>query len=345
MQVIGGIQMKGQQLSLGQLRQMAVNALKRHNTSDENAAPVARALVAAEADGLTGHGLSRLPSYCAQAASGKVDGHAVPVATRVADAAIRIDARHGFAFGALVLAVEELCRLTPKTGIAVAAVTHSHHCGAAGYHVEALAREGLVGLLFANTPRAIAPWGGKTGVFGTNPIAFAAPRKEKDPLVIDLSLSKVARGKIMVAKQRQESIPEGWALDSEGRPTTDPEAALSGTMLPMGNAKGAALVLMVEILAAALTGAHFGFEASSFFTAEGEPPNVGQLLLALAPYPFSNDQFNSRLEDLLETIQTQSNTRLPGDRRLKLRQKAHKDGVFLTHQQYEQLVSLGMPQK
>ncbi len=335
--------MKSQQLSLGHLRQLVVNALKRHNTSEENAAAVARALVTAEADGLAGHGLSRLPSYCAQAASGKVDGHAVPVATRVADAAIRIDARHGFAFGALVLAVEELCRLTPKTGIAVTAVTHSHHCGAAGYHVEALAREGLVGLLFANTPRAIAPWGGKTGVFGTNPIAFAAPRKEKDPLVIDLSLSKVARGKIMVAKQRQESIPEGWALDSEGRPTTDPEAALSGTMLPMGNAKGAALVLMVEILAAALTGAHFGFEASSFFTAKEEPPNVGQLLLALAPYPLSNDQFYSRLEDLLETIRIQSNTRLPGDRRLKLRQKAYKDGVFLTHQQYKQLVSLGMP--
>ncbi len=337
--------MKGQQLSLEQLHQLVVNALKRHNTSEENAAAVARALVAAEADGLAGHGLSRLPSYCAQAASGKVDGHAVPVATRVADAAIRIDARHGFAFGALVLAVEELCRLTPKTGIAVAAVTHSHHCGAAGYHVEALARAGLVGLLFANTPRAIAPWGGKTGVFGTNPIAFAAPRKEKDPLVIDLSLSKVARGKIMVAKQRQESIPEGWALDSEGRPTTDPEAALSGTMLPMGNAKGAALVLMVEILAAALTGAHFGFEASSFFTAKEEPPNVGQLLLALAPYPLSNDQFYSRLEDLLETIRIQSNTRLPGDRRLKLRQRAYKDGVFLTHQQYEQLVSFGMPKK
>lgn len=343
MQGIGGIQVKGQQLPLGQLRQMVVNALKRHNTSEENATPVARALVAAEADGLGGHGLSRLPSYCAQAASGKVDGHAVPVATRVADAAVRIDARYGFAYRALALAVEELCWLAPKTGIAVAAVTHSHHCGAAGYHVEAMARKGLVGLLFANTPKAIAPWGGKIGVFGTNPIAFAAPRKEKDPLVIDLSLSKVARGKIMVAQQRQESIPEGWALDSEGRPTTDPEAALSGTMLPMGDAKGAALVLMVEVLAAALTAAQFGFEASSFFTGEGEPPNVGQLLLAFAPNPLSNDQFYARLEDLLETILTQSNTRLPGDRRWKLRHQAYKDGVFLTHQQYEQLVSLGIP--
>lgn len=337
--------MKGKQLSLAQLHQMAVNALKLHNTSEENANMVASALVAAEADGLGGHGLSRLPSYCAQSASGKVDGHAVPVEIRVADAAIRIDAQQGFAFGALAVAVEKLCKLAPKTGIAVAAVTHSHHCGAAGYHVEALARKGLVGLLFANTPKAIAPWGGKTAVYGTNPIAFAAPRKDKDPLVIDLSLSKVARGNIMVAKQNKESIPNGWALDSHGQPTTDPDTALAGTMVPMGEAKGAALVLMVEIFSAALTAAHFGFEASSFFTAEGEPPGVGQLLLAFAPNPLSNHQFYSRIEDLLEAILIQSNTRLPGDRRLKLRQRAHKDGVFLTQQQYEQIKSLGKPSK
>jgi (2R)-3-sulfolactate dehydrogenase (NADP+) len=322
---------------------MAAKALVCHHTREENAAMVARALVAAEADGLGGHGLSRLPSYCAQSASGKVDGYALPAITSVAEAAIRIDARHGFAYGALDLAVKQLGQLAPQTGIAVAAVTHSHHCGAAGYHVEALARQGLVGLLFANTPRAIAPWGGKTGVFGTNPIAFAAPRKGKDPLVIDLSLSKVARGKIMVAQQQQASIPSGWALDPQGQPTTDPEAALAGTMLPMGAAKGAALVLMVEILAAALTAAHFGFEASSFFTAEGEPPNVGQLLLALAPNPLSNHRFAARLEDLIAAILIQPNTRLPGDRRLKQRQRAHHEGLFLTDQQYEQLVSLGTP--
>ena len=240
-------------------------------------------------------------------------------------------------------AVEKLGELTPKTGIAVAAVTRSHHCGAAGYHVEALARQGLVGLLFANTPKAIAPWGGKTGVFGTNPIAFASPRKDKAPLVIDLSLSKVARGKIMVAKQHQESIPQGWALDSSGQPTTDPEAALSGTMLPMGEAKGAALVLMVEVLSAALTAAHFGFEAGSFFTADGEPPGVGQLLLAFAPNPLSNNQFYYRLEALLEAILTQPNTRLPGDRRLKLRRQAQQDGLFLSDQQYEQIMSLCIP--
>lgn len=333
--------MSGRHLSLEDLQGLAENALLGHNTSEANARLVARALVAAEADGLGGHGLSRLPSYCAQSASGKVDGHAVPEAASVADAALRIDARNGFAFAAMALAVERLTQLAPKTGVAVAAVSHSHHCGAAGYHVEALARQGLVGLLFANTPKAIAPWGGQKGVFGTNPIAFAAPRKEKDPLVIDLSLSKVARGKIMVAKQNQSAIPEGWALDADGQATSDAGAALAGTMLPMGGAKGAALVLMVEVLAAALTAAHFGFEASSFFTGEGEPPNVGQLLLAFAPQPLSNDLFYDRLEALIQAILTQPDTRLPGDRRLALRQRARTEGVCLTEPQYEQLISLG----
>jgi (2R)-3-sulfolactate dehydrogenase (NADP+) len=196
-------------------------------------------------------------------------------------------------------------------------------------------------LLFANTPRAIAPWGCRIGVFGTNPIAFAAPRINRNPLVIDLSLSKVARGKIMVAEQEGKSIPEGWALDAHGKPTTDPKAAMAGTMLPMGDAKGAALVLMVEILSAALTAAHFGFEASSFFTAEGHPPGVGQLLIAMAPGPLSKDAFNKRLESLLSAILEQESTRLPGDRRLRLREAARKDGIKITEQQYNQLTALG----
>jgi (2R)-3-sulfolactate dehydrogenase (NADP+) len=284
--------------------------------------------------------LSRLPSYCGQAASGKVDGHAVPQLTAPADAALRVDARHGFAFPALALAIEKLAAVTPKTGTCAAVVTNSHHCGAAGHHVEALARRGLLGLLFANTPKAIAPWGGRSGVFGTNPIAFAAPRSDKDPLVIDLSLSRVARGKIMAAQQRGETIPPGWALDEQGNDTTDPSAALAGTMIPMGGAKGSALVLMVEILAAALTAANFGFEASSFFSADGPPPSVGQLVIALDPTPFSGGTFDSRLETLLAAILNQPGCRLPGDRRLNLRRKAEAEGITLNAQQEKQLLTL-----
>lgn len=332
--------MTTRKFSIADIQQLAVKALVTHNTAQENAEKVADALLAAEIDGLSGHGLSRLPSYCAQAASGKVQGDAVPVASQVAAAAVTVDARYGFAYAAMELAIEQLCSLTAATGVAVATVTNSHHCGAAGYHVEKLAREGLAGLLFANTPKAIAPWGGQKGLFGTNPIAFAAPRKEKDPLVIDLSLSKVARGKIMVANRDKQPIPEGWALDPAGRPTTDPGDALAGTMLPMGDAKGAALVLMVEILAAALTGSNFGFEASSFFEAEGASPGVGQLLLAFAPNPLSGEQFSSRIEDLFREILIQKNTRLPGDRRLVLRKQSLQDGLSLTEQQYEQLQNL-----
>jgi (2R)-3-sulfolactate dehydrogenase (NADP+) len=327
-------------LGLADAESLAKAILVRHGTSEANAGYVAQALVAAEADGQKGHGLSRLPSYAAQAASGKVDGHAVPTLEQGADAALRIDAKNGFAFPALAMAVDRLSSLVVETGVAAAGVYHSHHFGQAGYHVERLASRDLIGLVFGNSPKAIAPWGGSAGVFGTNPIAFAAPRRSELPLVIDLSLSKVARGKVMVAAKQGEPIPEGWALDRFGRPTTDAEAAMQGTMLPMGDAKGAALVMMVEILAAALTGARFGFEASSFFTAEGEPPAVGQFLIAIAPGVFSGDAFSERLETLIGAILQQQGTRLPGVRRLALRAAAARDGVVIPTPLYDELKAL-----
>ena len=327
-------------LGLADAELLAKKILARHGTSEANAECVARALVAAEADGQKGHGLSRLPSYAAQAASGKVDGQAVPTLEQGARAALRIDARNGFAFPALAMAVDRLSSLAAETGIAAAGVHRSHHFGQAGYHVEQLAARGLIGLVFGNSPRAIAPWGGSQGVFGTNPIAFAAPRRTRPALVIDLSLSKVARGKIMVAAKQGEPIPEGWALDRNGNPTTDAEAAMQGTMLPMGDAKGAALVLMVEILAAALTGARFGFEASSFFTAQGEPPAVGQFLVAIDPGVFSGDAFAQRLETLIGAILEQQGTRLPGARRLTLRAESARDGVMIPASLYDELKAL-----
>ena len=332
--------MSGVTLSIRQAESLAREVLTRHATSPANAACVARALVAAEMDGQKGHGLSRLPSYAAQAASGKVDGHAVQVMESTTAAAVRIDARNGFAFPALALAVETLTNRVAETGIAAAAIYRSHHFGQAGYHVEQLAADGLIGLVFGNSPKAIAPWGGSEGVFGTNPIAFAAPRRSEPPLVIDLSLSKVARGKVMVAAKQGEPIPEGWALDRDGNPTTDAEAAMQGTMLPMGDAKGAALVMMVEILSAALSGARFGFEASSFFTAEGEPPGVGQFLVAIDPMAFSGDVFAERLETLIGAILHQEGARLPGTRRLALRAAAARDGLVVPGPLYDELKAL-----
>jgi len=316
-------------LSLDALRELARNILVAHNTSNANATQVAAAITLAEADGQKGHGASRIPSYAAQSQSGKVNGYAEPTVEQVSDAALRVDARSGFAYPALNAAIEALGDLVPRSGIAAAAITNSHHSGVAGHPVEALANKGLVALSFGNSPAAIAPWGGKKGVFGTNPLAFAAPRQGKPPLVIDMSLSKVARGKVNVAAQKGEAIPEGWAVDKDGRPTTDPQAALDGTMLPMGDAKGAQLVLMVEILAVALSASQFGYEASSFFTGEGAPPHIGQFLIAIDPGPFSANGFAGRLDDLLGTIADQPGTRLPGERRTLLRDAAERDGITL----------------
>ena len=294
----------------------------------------------AEADGLKGHGLSRVPSYAAQAKIGKVDGFATPAVTRPRPAVVAIDAAHGFAFPALDAAVAELPKAAREAGIAAAAIRRSHHCGAAGHPVERLAEAGLVALMFANTPAAIAPWGGSRAVFGTNPIAFACPLPGQPPIVVDLSLSKVPRGNLLAAKQRGETIPEGWALGPDGEPTTDPATALSGTMVPMGDAKGTALALMVELLAAGLTGANFAAEASSFLDAEGAPPGTGQLLLALDPAAFGGEQALTRFAALAASIQDQPGARLPGARRLAGRERARRDGLAVSETLLAEIAAL-----
>jgi (2R)-3-sulfolactate dehydrogenase (NADP+) len=295
--------------------------------SPANAASVAWALVMAEADGLKGHGLSRVPTYLAMLKSGKIDGQVVPKASRPKPGVLAIDAGHGFAYPAIDLAIAEIPDLAREQGIVAAPIRRSNHCGAAGLHVERLAGQGLVAMLFANTPGAIAPWGGSKPVFGTNPIAFAAPLAGREPVVIDMALSKVARGPIVAAKQKGQAIPEGWALDVHGKPTTDAAAALAGTMVPLGDAKGATLAMMVEILAAALVGAHFGFQASSFLDAAGGPPDTGQLILAIDPHAMGGHWFDERMRALVHAIEAQEGTRLPGVRRLTLRAKARAEGI------------------
>jgi len=316
-------------LTLVQAEGLVVRALTRSRTDIGNARSVARALVAAEMDGLKGHGLSRTPMYAAQAKVRKVDGTFKPLATHPRPGLIAIDAGHGFAFPAIELAEAELLTAAKTQGLAAAAIRKSSHCGAAGHPVERLAEHGLVALMFVNTPGAMAPWGGSKALFGTNPVAFACPLPGRPPLVIDLSLSKVARGNVMTAKQRSEKIPEGWALDENGQPTTDPDAALRGTMVPMGDAKGTALALMVELLAAGLTGANFAAEASSYLDAEGPPSGTGQLILAFDPAAFGRDA-PTRFGLLAQAIEAQPGARLPGMRRLKAREKAKAEGLTIS---------------
>ena len=327
-------------LSLDEIRSLVTNVLVAHGTSTENAALAADALAMAEADGQKGHGLGRLTNYAAQARSGMVDGQASPEMTETGSAGVRIDVRSGFAYAAFKLAQKTLIQKTPETGIAAAVIANSHHTGVVGHLVEPLADAGLIGLYFGNGPDAIAPWGGNRGLFGTNPIGFACPRRSAQPLVIDLSLSKVARGTISVAQQNGEKIPEGWALDEGGNPTTDADAAMAGTMLPLGDAKGAQLVLMVEILAAALSASNFGFEANSFYASDGDPPHTGQCLIAIDPENFSSGAFLDRMETLIDAILDQPGTRLPGARRYQLRAKAERDGVEISASLFAELKAL-----
>ena len=306
---------------------LITRALIASATSEPAARAVARALVAAEIDGQAGHGFSRVASYAAQARSGKVDGRTVPELAQKSPALIEIDAGHGFAYPAIDLALTAVARLARDQGIAAAAITRSHHCGQLAAHVERLALDGCVAIMVANTPKAMAPWGGDTAIFGTNPIAFAAPRAAAPPLVLDLSLSRVARGKIMAAQKAGTQIPEGWAFDASGQATTDPAAALAGTMAPAGDAKGAALALMVEILAATLIGANTSADASSFFDAQGPAPGVGQLIIAIRADGFVGAEFSHRLEALIATIEAQEGARLPGQSRHARRAAAARDGI------------------
>jgi len=312
-------------LSLTDAQALLTAAFQAADLPAPVAASVAHALVAAEAEGQAGHGFSRVADYVAQVRSGKVNRAAKIHVTRRGAASLLVDADCGFAYPALDGALDAGLPMARAQGIAIMAITNSHHCGALSVQVDRIARAGLIGMMVANTPRAIAPWGAAEAVFGTNPIAFAAPRAGADPLVIDLSLSKVARGKVMNAANSGQPIPDDWALDAGGHPTTDPHAALAGTMVPIGGAKGTSLALMVEILAAVFTGAAMSHEAGSFFSADGPPPRVGQTLIAIRPDAGSG--FADRLESLLDLIEGMDGARLPGTRRRAALDRARTEGL------------------
>lgn len=317
-------------ISIADAKALIHAALAASGVTDAVCTSVATALVAAEAEGQGGHGFSRLGDYAAQARSAKINTNARITTTLRGPASLLIDADQGFAFPAIEVALAAGIPLAEAMGIAIMAIANSHHCGALSAHVEQIADAGMIGLMVANAPKAIAPWGAKDPFFGTNPIAFATPQANGAPLVIDLSLSKVARGKVMNAHKTNQPIPLGWALDADGKPTTDAKAALDGTMLPIGEAKGTALALMVEILAAAFTGSAFSNQAGSFFAADGPAPRVGQTLIAIRPD--TNSNFLARVSALLGTIQGMAGARLPGTRRREAIRLAKTDGLLVpTH--------------
>jgi (2R)-3-sulfolactate dehydrogenase (NADP+) len=315
-------------MPLAEAESLARRALEAAGANPRMAALTAAALVAAEAEGQGGHGLSRVPMYAGFLRNGRADGSAEPVIVAERGGAVLVDARHGLAYPALALALEEAARRAASQGIAFAGITNSHHSGAMGLPCAALARRGLVALAFTNSPAAMPVPGGRRALMGTNPVAAAFPRRDADPLVIDMALSEVARGKIMVAAKEGRPIPEGWALDAEGNPTTDAKAALGGAMLAMGGTKGALLALVVELLCVALTGSAFGFEADSFFEAEGNQPRLGQAVLAIDPGALAGRAaFLDRVEALVAAMLADPGVRLPGSRRAALAARATAEGI------------------
>jgi len=327
-------------VSLEQLQTLVSRALTRAGASKSMAQSTAQALVAAEAEGLGGHGLSRVALYCLHLREGRALGKAKPKILKRKGATVLVDAGGGLAFPACTLAVKEAIARAKRYGVSFVGVTNSHHMGAVAYHLAPIAQAAMVGLAFTISPAAINAWGGTRAFYGTNPVAAVFPRKDAEPIVVDLSLTEVTRGKIMVYAKEGKPIPSGWAVDKDGHPTTDAKAALTGSLNAIGGVKGAALAMMVEVLSVALTGAAFSFENDSYFE-PGNKPRIGHAILAIDPGALAgSDAYFSRLEVMIAAMLRDEGVRLPGARRQKLMTAATAQGLQIGDVQVKELLVL-----
>ena len=324
-------------LTIDELTQLATRVLRRAGASKSMALAAAHALVAADSQGLATHGIARAPLYAQHVREGRVDGRARAKIAKRKGATAVVDAGGGLAYEASALAVKEAIRRARRYGVAFCAVTNSHHFGAAGYHLAPIAEAGLVGIAFTNSPSAINAWGGRRPFYGTNPIAASFPRRSAPPLVIDLSLTEVVRGKIMLYAKEGKPIPPGWALDRDGYPTTDAQAALTGSLTAIGGVKGTMLALLVELLCCALTGAAFSFENDSYFE-PGNKPRIGHAILAIDPEALAGaDSYFGRIEVLLARMLEDEGVRLPGARRHRASSEAQERGIEIPQALAEEL--------
>jgi (2R)-3-sulfolactate dehydrogenase (NADP+) len=317
-----------QVLTLQEIEDLAQRALVNAGTTPENARPLAAATAETEASGIASHGLAYIPIYCEHVQCGKVDGKAQPVRSQPAPAVVTVDAATGFAHSAIELGFEALVPAARQYGVAALAIHNSYNCGVLGCHTRRLAEDGLLGIGFTNAPASIVPVGGCRTVVGTNPFSIAAPDSDgAAAILIDQSASVIAKSEITKHAREGRPIPPEWALDSDGRPTTDPELALKGSMAPSGGYKGVGVALMVELMAAAMTGATLGFNASPFAGTKGGPPKTGQFFLAIDPGATSGGLFTERLTALVEEMRDQPGVRVPGDGRNAARRRAKRKGV------------------
>lgn len=310
------------------LVELLVAIFRRGGCSDAVAAILAENMAAAERDGSKSHGIFRIPGYLGSLESGWVDGRAVPSIEDVAPGFLRVDGRNGFALPAIAAAREKLVAKARANGIALLAVRNSHHFSALWPDIEPFAREGLVAIEMVNSMASVVPFGGHRKLYGTNPLGFAAPRRNGDPLVFDQASSAIANGDVQIAARDGHQLPAGYGVDSSGAPTTDPRAVLDGgALLPFGGYKGSSIAMMMEIMAAALAGGNFSFEVDFSRHPGAATPHSAQTIILIDPTIGSSGDFAARIEVLIAEMHAAGQDRLPGDRRYANRREALALGI------------------
>ena len=323
-------------LNLDEVRSLAEESLKRAGCNEENASAVAECIYQAERHGAHSHGLFRMPGYLASLKSGKVNGKASPSLSNTKPAVLSVDGDGGYAPLAHQRMAQPLADLAKSQGVALGALTNTFHFAALWQEVEMLARHGVTAIACTSFKPALPPAGGTKPLYGTNPIAFAWPRENAEPMVFDQASAVMARGEVMIAAREGHTLPDGVGIGPDGQPTNDPNEILKGAMLPYGGYKGASLALMVELLAGALIGEQSSFEAAANDNNDGGPPRGGEFILAIAP---DSDKSLAIAENLFGQILAQDGTRLPGDGRRNKRAGAAATGVEIPNSLYEAISS------
>ena len=310
------------EITLDEVDDLCQSVFLSNGCDQANADALTKTIVSAERDGSVSHGLFRIPGYVASLRSGKVNGRASPVVRNKTPGIVSVHGDNGYAPLALERGIPALIESGKSVGIAAMAITHSHHFAALWPEVEALAEHGLVGFACVSYKPSVAPFGAKSALFGTNPIAFAWPRPNKPPFVFDMATASMAMGEVMIAKREGHSVPVGTGLDADGNETTDPAKIAQGVLLPFGGYKGSAIAAMVELLAAGAIGERFSFEAQEADNNDGGPPRGGHFMFALSPEILSDGDWQSHSEGFFERFESLEGARLPGTRRHRNRQSS-----------------------
>lgn len=328
-------------LGLGEVENLARRVFTALDFEASEAAILADTIVRAERDGPRSHGLFMLPAYVSSVRSGWADARGVPALQRPRAGRLEADGGNNFAQLSIARYRDDLIAAARELGVASLSIRNSHHIAALRGDVEPFAARGLVAIMFVASRPWLAPWRGRRRVFGTNPMAFACPRPDGPPIVWDMASSAVALTDLRLAASQGHAAPADAILDARGNPTTDPRAIESGGMLlPFGGHKGMAIALMVEILAAALTGGNLALEDQSAATPGAMSARGGQLILVLDPAGAGGASFGRRVAMLVSAIEGNGAARVPGDGRLARRAVAERDGVALDAALLERLNKL-----